>query len=135
MKKLGFSFILSLVAMAILGFTACGDSKQKQLEILAQYLNATCPKTYEQMFRLDKHEALPDFVLKFSITIIGVDKEILDMIDDNIVNTMKQQMLARVQGDDKFTEVKKFGATFLFSFNDEAGENLFEITITPEEYK
>ena len=123
--------------MAILGFTACGNNNQKELEKQAAALNATTPIMLDQMTRLDKVEALSGMTLKFSVTMVGIDKEMFDVIntDGNIANMVKQQMVASVKANPGFAEIKKLGATFIYDFKDEAGHPLFDVTIAPADYK
>ena len=139
MKKLGFAFILPIVAIVFLGLAACsGGNKQQQLEKVAQRIDATCPQMLDAVSRLDKVEALPGLVIKSSATLMGIDKASFDAYvseDSGFLGMMKQQMVEFTRADRGSAEVRRLDATLVYSFNDEAGENLFEITITPEEYK
>lgn len=135
MKKLGFSFILSLVAMTLLCLTAC-DVRQKMIEKQVAALNASTPMMIDPTIRLDKVEALPGLAIKFTSTMIGSDKEAFDTLESetNLVARMKKEMVASLKTNQGFTDVKRAGVTFVYSFQDDAGEHLFDITISPEDY-
>lgn len=104
------------------------DEKLRQLE---QKLNKDLPKQLDEVTVLKKVEALSGREIKYHYTIL---LEELEMTELEIMQ-QKQSMIASLKQESGLDLFKKYGVTMSYTYETQQGKHLFDITITPEEYR
>ena len=104
------------------------DEKLRQLE---QKLNKDLPKQLDEVTVLKKVEALSGREIRYHYTIL-LDE--LEMTEADIMQH-KRSMITSLKQENNMELFKKHGVTMSYTYETQQGKHLFDITITPEEYR
>ena len=102
----------------------------KELMKTASEINKSCPIMIDNETRLDNTMTLPSKTLQYNFTLIGMEKETVDIIElksyleQNIINNV------RTNPDMKFFRDNKIITNYYYK--DKDGIYLFTISVTPE---
>lgn len=105
---------------------------KEMVELVAKY-NASCPLTIQAGIRLDNVTLPKDKVVQYNLTLLNVEKETaeIELIKENI----KESLLSTVKANPGLKAFREQGFTLIYNYDDKKEDYLFEITITPEQYK
>lgn len=102
------------------------------IELVAKY-NDNCPLTIQEGIRLDNVTLPKDKVVQYNLTLLNVEKQTAEIetikqnIEESLVSTVKANPGLKAFRDNKFT--------LIYNYDDKKEDYLFEITITPDQYK
>lgn len=102
------------------------------IELVAKY-NDNCPLTIQEGIRLDNVTLPKDKVVQYNLTLLNVEKQTAEIetikqnIEESLLSTVKANPGLKAFRDNKFT--------LIYNYDDKKEDYLFEITITPEQYK
>lgn len=128
MKK---SLLVAIISFMIVGFTSCGNetAKQAQFESAVRMANATCPQVIDDYTVIEKIVGLPNYTIKYCAIIKELDPSLFADVDKESV---KEKMIVSFKNNPTLTE---YDYSYLYEYRHENGELLYEILITPEDYK
>lgn len=119
------------IALSAVIFPFCSGSVDNQLKKIAEEANETSPKLLDQWTRLDSCEAIPNKNIRYYHTVSGV------VISDTTLfkSNLKPQIVsvAKTNPDMKF--FRENDVTMQYQYNDESGNYIFSIIISPQDYK
>lgn len=126
-----FTFV---IALAI--FSSCKDVKDaaitKLLETQAERINKNCPIQLNAAVRVDSCKVLPKKTLKTYATILYVNAADFDAKD--FERLTKPALVYSIQTSKDLKEARENEIAFIYSYNDDKGKSLGEITIISEDY-
>lgn len=102
------------------------------IELVAKY-NDNCPLTIQEGIRLDNVTLPKDKVVQYNLTLLNVEKQTAEIetikqnIEESLLSTVKANPGLKAFRDNKFT--------LIYNYDDKKEDYLFEITITPDQYK
>lgn len=127
------SAILALSLALILYYSFKEPAADKDMvELVAKY-NENCPLTIQEGIRLDNVTLPKDKVVQYNLTLLNVEKQTAEIetikqnIEESLLSTIKANPGLKVFTDNNFT--------LIYNYDDKKEDYLFEITITPEQYK
>ena len=128
MKK---SLLVAIISFMIVGFTSCGNetAKQAQFESAVRIANATCPQVIDDYTVIEKIVGLPNYTIKYCAKIKELDPSLFADVDKE---SIKEAMIVSLKNDPM---IKEYDYSYLYEYKHENGELLYEILITPEDYK
>jgi len=101
-------------------------------ELVAKY-NENCPLIIQEGIQLESVNLPREKVVQYNLTLVNVKKEtaevgiIKENIEQSLISTVKANPGLKVFRDNKYT--------LIYNYKDIKGEFLFEIKISPEQYK
>ena len=104
------------------------NEKLRQLE---RKLNKDLPKQLDEITILKKVEALSGKEIRYHYTILLDELEITELE----IMQQKQSMIKSLKQENNMELFKKHGVTMSYTYETQQGKHLFDITITPEDYR
>lgn len=126
------SFVIFSLATYWIINTLFIPSAEKILQKTSAEVNKSCPIMVDEITRLDK-TATKDKTLTYLYTLINVEENMSDFSD--VKKEMNGQLIELVKNNPDLKALRNLGITFIYSYKDKNGVSLFDITITPEQYK
>ncbi len=132
-QKLTLSLITILAALT---FTQCKDAKDaaitKILEVQANTINKQCPIQLNATVRIDSCKIMEKKTLKTFATMSYVNAK--DFKADEFESLSKPGLVYTIQTAEDLKQARENEVIFIYSYYDDAGKLLGEITISPEDY-
>lgn len=91
--------------------------------------NATCPQVIDDYTVIEKIVGLPNYTIKYCAKIKELDPSLFADVDKESV---KEAMIVSLKNEPM---IKEYDYSYLYEYKHENGELLYEILITPEDYK
>lgn len=131
MKK---SLLVAIISFMIVGFTSCGNenSRQQRFDSEVKMANAACPMVLDDYTVIEKIEGAPNYTIKYCAKIKELDPSLFADVDKD---ELKENLLSSLKSHAGFNMLKEFDYSYLYEYRHENGELLYEILITPEDYK
>jgi hypothetical protein len=127
------SAILALSLALILYFSFKEPVADKEMiELVAKY-NQNCPLTIQEGIRLDNVTLPKDKVVQYNLTLLNVEKETAEI--QTIKENIAQSLLSTVKANPGLKAFRDNDFTLIYNYDDKKENYLFEVTITPEQYK
>lgn len=127
------SAILALSLALILYFSFKEPVVDKEMiELVAKY-NQNCPLTIQEGIRLDNVTLPKDKVVQYNLTLLNVEKETAEI--QTIKENIAQSLLSTVKANPGLKAFRDNDFTLIYNYDDKKENYLFEVTITPEQYK
>lgn len=126
------SFVIFSLATYWIINTLFIPSAEKILQKTSAEVNKSCPIMVDEITRLDK-TATKDKTLTYLYTLINVEENMSDFSD--VKKEMNGQLIELVKNNPDLKALRNLGITFIYSYKDKNGVSLFDITITPKQYK
>ena len=137
MKKTATRFV-TLVALILtaVSLTSCGVAVDAALKAAVDDLNKNTPTMVDSDTRLDNAEAPGERTLRYNYTLVNYAKA--DFTDEQIAefeSTLKPQMASQIKGSKDLEQLRSLDVIFQFHYSSNDGQDLFTVTISPEDYK
>ena len=100
---------------------------------MAVEANKSCPITIDQYTRLDHVKALPDKVLQYDYTLIGITKAQVN--PDALKENIESKIVDNIKTNPQMQIFRMNKATFVYNYRDKNGETILKISITPDMYE
>lgn len=124
------------VSFISLFFIQCKDAKEtaitKFLEMQVKAINAQCPMQLNQAVRLDSCKVSDKMTMKTFATISYINAN--DFNAEEFIEMSKPGLLYTIQTKEDLKMAREQNIIFSYSYNDDSGKVLGEITIGPDEY-
>lgn len=108
-------------------------SFDKQLMIIAEKLNKTCPFMVDRDTRLDNAIGGPGKNFTYNYTVVNYAAEEIDA--DQVKSNIYPAMLNDIKTNPDIEIFRKNEVTLIYKYKDKNGKFLFDIEISPEDYK
>jgi flagellar basal body-associated protein FliL len=105
---------------------------QGMIELVARY-NNNCPLTIQEGIRLDNVTLPKDKVVQYNLTLLNIEKATAEV--EVIKHNIQESLLSTVKANPGLKAFRDNNFTLIYNYDDKKAEYLFEITITPEQYK
>ncbi|MDR1195352.1 MAG: hypothetical protein LBL00_02630 [Endomicrobium sp.] len=129
-------FAAAVFAIFGIGLMSCGQSDKSVDNELAQMVleeNKDLPTTLGDKTRLDSITALPGRKIQYNCTIINTR---INMIHaESFKKLVGPTLLLGVKRDPSLESYRRKKVTFIYNYQNEAGEEIAVFEYTPEDYK
>lgn len=122
---------LSLVLVLYYSFKEPVTDKE-MVELVAKY-NQNCPLVIQEGIRLDNVTLPKDKIVQYNLTLLNVEKESAEI--ETIKKNIEESLLSTVKENPGLQTFRDNDFTLIYNYDDKKENYLFEITITPEQYK
>lgn len=127
------SAIVALSSALILYFSFKEPVADKEMiELVAKY-NENCPLKIQEGIRLDNVTLPKDKVVQYNLTLLNVEKEKAEI--ETIKHNIEQSLISTTKANPGLKAFRDNNFTLIYNYDDKKEDYLFEITITPEQYK
>lgn len=126
------SFVIFFLAAYWITNTLFAPSAEKILQKTSAEANKSCPVMVDELTRLDKTVA-KDKTLTYLYTLIDVEDNMGNFSE--VEKELNSQLIELVKSNPDLKALRNLRITFIYSYKDKNGVSLFDITITPEQYK
>lgn len=125
--------ILFFIALCLL---ACSCNLQSQLEATAEIQTKQCPMELGNGIVMTRVDALPGLVLQYTCEMAGVvAAEIKPFITDEAIADSKEEVIRTLVVEEDVLKLSRSGVVFKYVYNDDSGDLIYEISITPDDLK
>ncbi len=136
MKKIVRLLVVIMCAVVALTATSCSGGVDALLEKTADALNAQCPMAVDSETQLDKVEIPVSGEIRYIYSLVNYAADELDPDQlAQLESTMKQQLPDKIKTSEDMKSLRDYGVVFEYRYNDKAGNTLFVVTVTPDDYK
>jgi len=104
----------------------------QQLKAVSEMTNKNCPMYVDSLTRMDNTMALPDNTFQYNYT-IKIDTTVSSLSE--LKTNLKSIILNSVKTNPALKEFRDNSVTMAYSYNDEKGNFLFKIELSPNDYK
>ncbi len=122
---------LSLVFVFYYSFKEPVTDKE-MVELVAKY-NKNCPLVIQEGIRLDNVTLPKDKIVQYNLTLLNVEKETAEI--ETIKKNIEESLLSTVKANPGLQTFRDNDFTLIYNYDDKKENYLFEIMITPEQYK
>lgn len=130
--KMNKHLLLILLSISfLLAFSQCGNTVDEELKKTAEFANKRCPQAVDNFTRLDSVNAIPGETYRFNYTVSHLT--IADA--ESVKNVLKPELIKNIQIDPSMKFFRENNVTLEYYYRDEVKSDLFNIIITPSEYK
>jgi len=127
------SVIIALSASLILYFSPKDPNLNIEItELVAKY-NENCPLLIQQGIRLDSVSLPKKQVVQYNLTLVNVEKQTAEI--DTIKENIQQSLISTAKANPGLRTFRDNNFTLVYRYNDKKKIYLFEVTISPEQYK
>lgn len=105
---------------------------KEMIELVAKY-NNNCPLVIQEGIRLDNVTLPKDKVVQYNLTLLNVEKANAEI--EVIKQNIEESLLSTVKANPGLKAFRDNNFTLIYNYDDKKADYLFEITITPEQYK
>ena len=127
-----FAVFFVLAYWLVTGPLSSKPSVEEQLRMLSSGLSGKCPMMVDDITRIDSVRS-EGIVLTYYYTLTGVDKGMGDFSEAG--KQISGQILEQVKTNPEMKTLRESQVTFGYVYYDQNGNLLFELEITPEQYK
>lgn len=127
------SAIVALSLALILYYSFKEPVADKEMVELVEKYNANCPLTIQPGIRLDNVTLPKDKVVQYNLTLLNLEKQSAEI--DTIKLNIQQSLISTVKANPGLRAFRDNGFTLIYNYDDKKADYLFEITITPDQYK
>ncbi|GIQ60288.1 hypothetical protein ACHRVW_13660 [Flavobacterium collinsii] len=136
-KKNSTILIVSAIAALVLAFVLYRSFKEPvtdkgMIELVAKY-NENCPLVIQEGIRLDNVTLPKDKVVQYNLTLLNVEKETAEI--ETIKQNIEASLLSTVKANPGLKAFRDSDFTLIYNYDDKKENYLFQITITPNQYK
>ncbi|MFH6956547.1 hypothetical protein ACHRV1_04005 [Flavobacterium aquidurense] len=107
-------------------------SDKEMIELVEKY-NNNCPLVIQEGIRLDNVTLPKDKVVQYNLTLLNVEKATAEI--EVIKQNVEESLLSTVKANPGLKAFRDNNFTLIYNYDDKKADYLFEITITPEQYK
>lgn len=126
-----FGFVVASLLVYFLASGVFDKSPEEQLQLLSKGLNEKCPMMVDDITRLDSTQSEGLFLTYF-YTLKGVEKSMGDF--SAAESEISGQILEQIKTTPDMKALRDIHVTFRYVYRDQNGEDLFDLTIVPEQY-
>ncbi|OXA67068.1 hypothetical protein B0A67_22775 [Flavobacterium aquidurense] len=105
---------------------------KEMIELVEKY-NNNCPLVIQEGIRLDNVTLPKDKVVQYNLTLLNVEKATAEI--EVIKQNVEESLLSTVKANPGLKAFRDNNFTLIYNYDDKKADYLFEITITPEQYK
>lgn len=136
-KKNSTILIVCAIAALLLALIAYCSFKEpvtdkEMIGLVAKY-NENCPLTIQEGIRLDNVTLPKDKVVQYNLTLLNVEKETAEI--EVIKRNIEESLLSTVKANPGLKAFRDNDFTLIYNYDDKKENYLFQITITPSQYK
>jgi hypothetical protein len=128
-----FQIILVVVLVGVVQYylskNKTGDKEIAEFE--AKY-NKECPVMITNDIRMDSVNALPNNIVRYNISLIHIEKEIIDIAA--LKMALEKDIIDKTKGNPNLKAFRDNKYTLVYDYKDSNQKELFKITLTPEMY-
>ncbi|MFW0739052.1 hypothetical protein [Flavobacterium sp. T12S277] len=136
-KKNSTILIVSAIAALLLALVLYRSFKEpvkdKAMVELVNKYNENCPLIIQEGIRLDNVTLPKDKVVQYNLTLLNVEKETAEI--ETIKQNIEASLLSTVKANPGLKAFRDNGFTLIYNYDDKKENYLFQITITPDQYK
>ncbi|MCD0470216.1 hypothetical protein [Flavobacterium sp. JAS] len=127
------SAIVALSLVLVLYYSFKEPVTDTEMVELVEKYNQNCPLVIQEGIRLDNVTLPKDKVVQYNLTLLNVEKETADIkiIKENI----EESLLSTVKANPGLQAFRDNDFTLIYNYDDKKENYMFEVTITPEQYK
>ncbi|MGO4771599.1 hypothetical protein ACEN2I_08040 [Flavobacterium sp. W22_SRS_FK3] len=138
-KKITVAIVLAILLVALLWtlsqynfFTEKPVEEPEITELVMKY-NQNCPLTIQEGIRLDSVSLPQEKVVQYNLTLVKVEKTTADIpiIKENI----QASLISTTKANPGLQVFRDHNYTLVYKYNDKKKADLFDVTITPDQYK
>ena len=123
----------SVVALMILQIFHKNPTLDNTMVQVSDLINRSCPYMLDSVTRLEHTAPLPNNTFGYNYTILNAHKMNFD--SSALINHNKKYFLNVIKTDPKYKLFRDKNTSFSFSYYDTKGSYLFNISLTPNDYK
>ncbi|SNR71224.1 hypothetical protein [Flavobacterium sp. ov086] len=127
------SAIVALSLVLVLYYSFKEPVTDKEMVELVEKYNQNCPLVIQEGIRLDNVTLPKDKVVQYNLTLLNVEKESAEI--ETIKKNIGESLLSTVKANPGLQTFRDNDFTLIYNYDDKKENYLFEITITPEQYK
>lgn len=101
-------------------------------ELVANY-NKNCPLTIQEGIRLDSVSLPKNKTVQYNLTLVNVEKASAEI--DTIKENIEASLISTVKENQGLKTFRDYNYTLVYNYNDNKKVYLFEVTITPDQYR
>lgn len=128
-------FILSIVSLSLFFMQCTSDKKalNKKLEEMAVNLNESAPVMLDQFTRFEGASVTSGNIFRYSYTVLNTSNP--DSLVQNGLQSLKENIGKEFSSNPDLRIFKKNNVTIEYVYNDENGQTIRSLRITPEDYQ
>ncbi|OXA87381.1 hypothetical protein [Flavobacterium hercynium] len=137
-KKLTATIIIAVVIAAVsvsliqYFFFKDAAKDTEVIELVAKY-NKSCPLEIQPGIRLDSVSLPEGHTIQYNQTLVNVEKATAEI--DTIKQNIQQSLISTVKANPGLQIFRDKEFVLIYHYNDRKKDSLFQIAITPEQYK
>ncbi|MCC9017404.1 hypothetical protein [Flavobacterium lipolyticum] len=135
-KNLTILIVCAIAALLLALIVYCSFKEpvtdKGMVELVAKY-NENCPLTIQEGIRLDNVTLPKDKVVQYNLTLLNVEKESAEI--EVIKRNIEESLLSTVKANPGLKAFRDNDFTLIYNYDDKKENYLFQITITPSQYK
>ncbi|WP_202702344.1 hypothetical protein [Flavobacterium sp. UGB4466] len=135
-KNLTILIVCAIAALLLALIVYCSFKEpvtdKGMVELVAKY-NENCPLTIQEGIRLDNVTLPKDKVVQYNLTLLNVEKETAEI--EVIKRNIEESLLSTVKANPGLKAFRDNDFTLIYNYDDKKENYLFQITITPSQYK
>ena len=105
----------------------------KALSIMADELNKSCPVMIDEFTRLDSVSALANKKFQYNYTVL--ENDFSQIPTDTLKKYINENVLHTSKTSSEMKAMRDLKTTFIYSYKNDEGKNVYKFVITPEMYK
>ena len=109
------------------------NTAKNPLQLIANEMNKSCPMMVDEETRLDKVTLPSKTVFQYNYTLINYEKTEIDTV--KIKSNLEQNIIQLIKTNPQMEYQRQNNVTMNYIYNDNNGDYLMSIIITPELYK
>lgn len=126
---------VTVISLLLVNLMACSPKKtatEKFLKLTVVEMNKKCPMMVDKVTRLDSTNT-QGTTLNYYYTLLNADKSMGDF--SKAEQPIAAQILSQVKTNPQMKGFRDNDVTLGYNYMDKNGNHLFEIKVTPEQYK
>lgn len=124
--------IISFLLINLLGCTPKNEATEKFLKLTVMEMNKKCPQMMDEITRLDSTNT-KGTTLNYYYTLLNVNKDMGDF--SKVKEQLSSQIVPLVKTNPQMKGFRDNNVTLGYIYMDKNANLLFEIKVTPEQYK
>jgi hypothetical protein len=126
-------FVVGFIVMFYFTQNLFKPSFDKTMMNAASELNKTCPVMVDSDTRLDNSVALPGNIFQYNYTLVNLEKSSADI--EGLKNFIRPNVINTVKTTPEMKFIRDNNATVNYHYSDKKAQNLFTVSVKPEDYK
>lgn len=131
-KNIATAVLMLFVTQAMQSCSEQGDSIDKELSKAAVNLNKKLPTMLGEEARMDSVSAIKGRLFQYHVTVLNDSGK---FVNEKFTKEFRFDLVEQVKTNPDFKPFRKNDVTMVYLYKNESGRLIFEIRITPKDYK